>query len=54
MLVHLPTNQLTERIIGCAMEVHRVLGPGLFEDPCSMLLVKSAQHGGNGETEETD
>jgi GxxExxY protein len=22
---------LTERIIGCAIEVHRVLGPGLFE-----------------------
>jgi GxxExxY protein len=22
---------LTERIIGCAMEVHRVLGPGLLE-----------------------
>jgi GxxExxY protein len=24
-------NQLTERIIGCAIEVHRVLGPGLLE-----------------------
>jgi GxxExxY protein len=24
-------NPLTERIIGCAMEVHRVLGPGLLE-----------------------
>jgi GxxExxY protein len=24
-------DQLTERIIGCAIEVHRVLGPGLLE-----------------------
>ncbi len=24
-------NQLTERIIGCAIEVHRALGPGLLE-----------------------
>ena len=23
--------QLTEKIIGCAIEVHRVLGPGLLE-----------------------
>ncbi len=25
------TNQLTEKIIGCAIEVHRQLGPGLLE-----------------------
>jgi GxxExxY protein len=25
------TNQLTQRIIGCAIEVHRQLGPGLLE-----------------------
>jgi GxxExxY protein len=24
-------DQLTERIIGCAIEVHRILGPGLLE-----------------------
>ena len=24
-------NQLTERIIGCAIEVHKALGPGLLE-----------------------
>jgi GxxExxY protein len=24
-------DKTTERIIGCAIEVHRVLGPGLFE-----------------------
>ena len=26
-----PQNELTERIIGCAIEVHRNLGPGLLE-----------------------
>jgi GxxExxY protein len=26
-----PLNELTERIIGCAIEVHRQLGPGLLE-----------------------
>ena len=26
-----PPDRLTERIIGCAIEVHRVLGPGLLE-----------------------
>lgn len=26
------TNKLTERIIGCAIEVHRNLGPGLLEN----------------------
>ena len=25
------TNKLTEKIIGCAIEVHRQLGPGLLE-----------------------
>jgi len=24
-------NKLTEKIIGCAIEVHRALGPGLLE-----------------------
>ncbi len=27
----MPINLLTQRIIGCAIEVHRVLGPGLLE-----------------------
>lgn len=26
-----PENQITEKIIGCAIEVHRSLGPGLLE-----------------------
>ena len=28
---HLPDNALTHRVIGCAIEVHRQLGPGLLE-----------------------
>ena len=31
MLLELDTNGLTDRIIGCAIEVHRRLGPGLLE-----------------------
>jgi GxxExxY protein len=29
--LNLPTDKLTEKIIGCAIEVHRQLGPGLLE-----------------------
>jgi GxxExxY protein len=36
---------LTERIIGCAIEVHRVLGPGLlenaYETPLCIRLAKA-------------
>jgi hypothetical protein len=28
-------SKLTEKIIGCAIEVHRVLGPGLLESDYS-------------------
>jgi len=31
-------DQLTERIIGCAMEVHRQLGPGLLESTYEAAL----------------
>ena len=31
MLVEADTNTITERIIGCALEVHSDLGPGLLE-----------------------
>jgi GxxExxY protein len=31
-------NQLTERIIGCAIEVHKQLGPGLFEQTYESAL----------------
>ena len=31
-------DKITERIIGCAIEVHRVLGPGLFETTYELAL----------------
>ena len=31
MLIRLDSHDLSERIIGCAIEVHRRLGPGLLE-----------------------
>jgi GxxExxY protein len=31
-------NKLTERIIGCAIEVHRTLGPGLLESTYESAL----------------
>jgi GxxExxY protein len=45
MLIHLPTNQLTERIIGCGLEVHRRTGPGLLEGtyrPCLAFELQNA------------
>lgn len=32
-------NDLTEKIIGCAIKVHRVLGPGLLESTYEVCLV---------------
>ncbi len=32
-------NQITEKIIGCAIEVHRALGPGLLESAYEECLV---------------
>lgn len=32
-------NELTEKIIGCAIKVHRVLGPGLLESTYEVCLV---------------
>jgi GxxExxY protein len=37
--MHDKTNQLTQRIIGCAIEVHRQLGPGLLESIYEAALV---------------
>ena len=31
-------NQITEKIIGCAIEVHRILGPGLLESAYEQCL----------------
>ena len=36
-------NQLTERIIGCAIEVHRTLGPGLLERTYEDCLARELQ-----------
>jgi GxxExxY protein len=32
-------NEITERIIGCAIKVHRVLGPGLLESTYEVCLM---------------
>ncbi len=34
------TNELTEKIIGAAIEVHRALGPGLLESAYEMCLAR--------------
>jgi GxxExxY protein len=37
-------NELTEAIIGAAMEVHRSLGPGLLESTYEMCLCQELSH----------
>ena len=32
-------DELSNRVIGCAIEVHRCLGPGLLESTCEQCLV---------------
>ena len=32
-------NEITEKIIGCAIKVHRTLGPGLLESTYEVCLV---------------
>jgi GxxExxY protein len=39
-------NQITERIIGCAIEVHRSLGPGLLESVYEECLAFELQDSG--------
>jgi GxxExxY protein len=39
-------NQLTEKIIGCAIEVHRNLGPGLLESAYEECLVYELRNAG--------
>lgn len=36
-------NQITEKIIGCAIEVHKMLGPGLLESAYEECLVFELQ-----------
>ena len=39
-------NQLSERVIGCAIEVHRQLGPGLLESLYDEALAYEVQRAG--------
>ena len=39
-------NQITEKIIGCAIEVHKHLGPGLLESAYEECLVYELQNAG--------
>ncbi len=39
-------NEITEKIIGCAIEVHRNLGPGLLESTYEACLYYELQKGG--------
>ena len=36
-------NEITERIIGCAIKVHSTLGPGLLESTYEICLVHELQ-----------
>ena len=40
----IPRDPLTERIIGCAIEVHRTLGPGLLESAYEECLCYELEH----------
>ena len=39
-------NDISERIIGCAISVHRALGPGLLESTYQVCLVHEIRKGG--------
>jgi GxxExxY protein len=39
-LIEHPTNQISERVIGAAIEVHRQLGPGLLESSYHTCLCR--------------
>ena len=40
------TNKITEKIIGCAIEVHKYLGPGLLEHAYEECLAYELQNAG--------
>ena len=40
------TNEITEKIIGCAIEVHKILGPGLLESAYEACLFYELQKAG--------
>jgi len=39
-------NEITEKIIGCAIEVHKALGPGLLESAYEECLIYELQNAG--------
>jgi len=39
-------DELSRRVIGCAIEVHRNLGPGLLESTYRQCLVYELSHAG--------
>lgn len=39
-------NELSQRIIGCAIEIHRVLGPGLLESVYELALTRELRDAG--------
>jgi GxxExxY protein len=46
MLKESPVNVLTEKIIGCAMTVHRTLGPGFLESVYQAALAHELEKAG--------
>ncbi|MFT3786186.1 MAG: GxxExxY protein [Tepidisphaeraceae bacterium] len=42
----LPINTLSERVIGCAIEVHRHIGPGLLESAYQRCLAREFEEQG--------
>ena len=39
-------NQITQKIIGCAIEVHKILGPGLLESAYEECMIFELQNSG--------
>jgi GxxExxY protein len=46
--VRLTTNQITQRIIGAAIKIHKRLGPGLLESAYEACLAYELREGGLG------
>ena len=45
-MTDLQKDALTDKIVGCAIEVHRHLGPGLLESVCQSALCIELEHHG--------
>jgi GxxExxY protein len=46
VLIRLPSDEITNQIIGCAIEVHRELGPGLLESCYRACLARELEDTG--------